>query len=144
MLAVLALASTTALNLKPNRITPPKLPRQCAAAFASLVVAAAAPFSASAAMSDPAAVGRCVELLLHLHVAVAAGVPEHGLMQRELAVAHGQGAQEAAQGVQEDSEEGGQDLQQMPQEIHGEEAHEVLHAHGKSMAARQVRLCESS
>ena len=60
MLAVLALASTTALNIKSNHATPPKLPRQCAAAFASLVVAAAAPFSASAAMSDPAAVGRCV------------------------------------------------------------------------------------
>jgi len=60
MLAVLALASTTALNIKSKHITPPKLPRQCAAAFASLVVAAAAPFSASAAMSDPAAVGRCV------------------------------------------------------------------------------------
>ena len=60
MLAVLALASTTALNLKSRHATPPKLPRQCAAAFASLAVAAAAPFSASAAMSDPAAVGRCV------------------------------------------------------------------------------------
>ena len=60
MLAVLALASTTALDIKPTRITPPKLPRQCAAAFASLAIAAAAPFSASAAMSDPAAVGRCV------------------------------------------------------------------------------------
>ena len=60
MLAVLALASTTALNIKSNHATPPKLPRQCAAALASLVVAAAAPFSASAAMSDPAAVGRCV------------------------------------------------------------------------------------
>ena len=60
MLAVLALASTTALNLKPNHITPPKLPRQCAAAFASLAIAAVVPFSASAAMSDPAAVGRCV------------------------------------------------------------------------------------
>ena len=60
MLAVLALASTTALNLKPKHSKPPKLPRQCAAAFASLAVAAAAPFSASAAMSDPAAVGRCV------------------------------------------------------------------------------------
>jgi len=57
ILAVLALTSTTALNLKPRHITPQKLPRQCAAAFASLVIAATAPFSASAAMSDPAAVG---------------------------------------------------------------------------------------
>jgi violaxanthin de-epoxidase len=40
--------------------TPASFPRQCAAALAGIAIAAMTPFSAAAAISDPAAVGTCV------------------------------------------------------------------------------------